>query len=239
LCGTTTELVGAVSALAREALRRIDLRGHDGVHPRLGVVDVVPFYPVRGASMADAVSAANLCASRLWDELGLPVFLYEEAATRPEARALPSVRKLAFGGLAPDFGGPGPHPTAGAAVVGARGLLVAYNVDLDTDDIGAARTVAAAIRGRYPGRVRSLGLFLPSRGIAQVSMNILDPDHTCLEAVFSAVESMAAEAGISVRDSEIVGVVPRACLCAADQGALKLRDQPKVLEDFVDRLFAV
>lgn len=239
LCGNPPDLVDAVLGLAAAAIANIDLRRHHGVHPRLGAVDVVPFYPVRGSLMADAVAAARACASRLWGELGLPTFLYEEAATRPGARALPSIRKLAFNGLEPDFGGPGPNPSGGAAVVGARGLLVAYNVDLNTGDIVAARTIASAIRLRYPGVVRALGLYLPSRGSAQVSMNLLTPEQTCLEEVFKAVESLAAEAGIAVRSSEIVGLVPRACLCATDEGALKIRDKPKILEDLVDRLFAV
>jgi glutamate formiminotransferase len=238
LCGNPPDLVDAVVGLAATAIANIDLRQHRGAHPRLGAVDVVPFYPVRGASMADAVAAARACASRLWSELSLPAFLYEEAAARPEARTLPSIRRLAFNGLAPDFGGPGPNPAGGATVVGARGLLVAYNVDLETQDVVAARTIASAMRLRYPGAVRALGLHLPSRATAQVSMNLLTPTKTCLEDVFNAVQSLAAESGIAVRASEIVGLIPRACLCSADEGALKIRDKPKILEDLVDRLFA-
>lgn len=238
LCANPPDLVDAVLGLAAAALANIDLRRHQGVHPRLGAVDLVPFYPVRGTSMAAAVSAARVCASRLWNQLSLPAFLYEEAATRPEARALPSVRKLAFNGLTPDFGGPAPHPSGGAAVVGARGLLVAYNIDLDSDDVRVARSIAADIRVRYPETVRSLGLYLPSRATAQVSMNLMAPEQTCLQEVFTSIQSLAAERGIGVRSSEIVGLVPRACLCSADEGALRLRDKPKILEDLVERLFA-
>ena len=238
LCGTPNNLVEGVVSASRAALEHVDLRSHDGVHPRLGAVDVVPFYPLQSANMADAVAAATLCAERLWEVLQLPSFLYEEAATTTQSRALPWIRRNAFAGSVPDVGGPGPHPTGGAAVVGARSLLVAYNVDLDSTDLPVARRIASAIRGAFRGRVRSLGLALPLRGSVQVSMNILRPEQVCLEEVFTAVVELAGEAGVEVRGSEIVGLVPRACLCSADEAVLKLRDRPKVLEDALDRLFA-
>lgn len=236
LLGRPGELVDSVVRLTAAALEHIDLTTHQGVHPRLGTVDVVPFYPLRSASMDDAALAAVSCADRLWRELALPSFLYEEASA--QARSLPWIRKHAFVDVTPDVGGPEPHPRGGAAVVGARGLLVAYNVDLDASDLQAARAIAAVIRRRFAGRVRTLGLFLPSRGSAQVSMNLLQPETTCLEEVYAAVEAEALRTGVGVLDSEIVGLVPRACLCSTDQGALKLRNEPKVLEDSLDRLFA-
>jgi glutamate formiminotransferase len=238
LFGRPGELVDSVARLAAAALQHVDLTAHRGVHPRLGVVDVIPFYPLHNSSMDDAVVAALECAGRLWQDLALPSFLYEEAASSIQSRALPWIRKHAFLDLAPDVGGPGPHPTGGAAVVGARGLLVAYNVNLDTADVQPARRIAAAIRRRFDGRVRTLGLYLPSRGTAQVSMNLLQPQTTCLEDVFEAVEAEALKSGVEVLDSEIIGLVPRACFCSADEGALKLRNEPKVLEDALDRLFA-
>jgi glutamate formiminotransferase len=238
LFGRPGELVDSVVRLAAAALQHIDLTKHRGVHPRLGAVDVVPFYPLRNSSMDDAVVAAIECAGSLWHELALPSFLYEDAASSIQSRALPWIRKHAFVDLAPDVGGPGPHPTGGAAVVGARGLLVAYNVDLDTADVKRARAVAAAIRHRFDGRVRTLGLYLPSRGTAQVSMNLLQPETTCLEEVYEAVEAEAAKSGIEVLGSEIIGLVPKACFCSADERALKLRNEPKVLEEALDRLFA-
>lgn len=237
LCGHPGELLDAVVRLTTTALQHIDLAVHHGVHPRLGAVDVIPFYPLRNSSIDDAVVAAKECADRLWRDLALPSFLYEEAAHSLESKALPWIRTHAFKGLEPDVGGPDPHPTGGAAVVGARGLLVAYNVNLDSDDLPAARSIAGAIRLRFPGRVRTLGLYLPSRGTVQVSMNLLQPESTCLEEVFEAVEAEASKGGIGVRDSEIVGLVPRACFCSADESALKLRDEPGVLEDVLDRLF--
>jgi glutamate formiminotransferase len=238
LLGPPGELVDSVLKLTATALEHIDLMTHEGVHPRLGAVDVIPFYPLRDASMDVALFAALSCAGRLWQELALPSFLYEEAATSPETRALPWIRKHAFVDLAPDVGGPEPHSTGGAAVVGARGLLVAYNVDLDVGDPQPARAIAAAIRQRFAGRVRTLGLYLPSRGAAQVSMNLLQPETTCLEEVYAAVEAEALKAGVGVLNSEIVGLVPGACFCSTDKGALKLRNEPKVLEDSLDRLFA-
>ncbi|HYN98113.1 MAG TPA: glutamate formiminotransferase, partial [Actinomycetota bacterium] len=191
LCAAPSDLIEGVVCASRAALEHIDLRSHNGVHPRLGAVDVVPFYPLRNASMTDAVSAAKLCAERLWEELNLPCFLYEEAATTPESRALPWIRRNAFAGTVPDVGGPGAHPTGGAAVVGARGLLVAYNVDLDSTDLPVARRIASAIRGAVPGRVRSLGFALPRREGTQVSMNIIRPELVCLEEVFAAVVNLA------------------------------------------------
>lgn len=238
LFGRPGKLVDSVVRLAAAALEHIDLTAHRGVHPRLGAVDVIPFYPLRNSSMDDAVVAAIECAGLLWQEFALPSFLYEEAASSIQSRALPWIRKHAFVDMAPNMGGPAPHPTGGAAVVGARGLLVAYNVDLDTAEVQPARAVAAAIRQRFDGRVRTLGLYLPSRGTAQVSMNLLQPETTCLEEVFEAVETEALKSGVEVLDSEIIGLVPRACFCSADERALKLRNEPKVLEDALDRLFA-
>jgi glutamate formiminotransferase len=238
LCGYPGPLVEAVIEIASVAVTHIDLNIHRGVHPRTGAVDVIPFYPLRDAGMDAAVGAARDCAERLWLDLKLPSFFYEQAATTPEARALPWVRKHAFVDLAPDVGGPAPHPTAGAAVVGARGLLVAYNVDLAGSDLQAARQIASAIRRDFAGRVRALGLFLPGRARAQVSMNVLDPEHTQLQELFDAVGVEAEKAGLVVAGSEIVGLVPRACLRSAREGDLKLLEKAKVLEDEMDRLFA-
>lgn len=237
LCGSPEPLVDAVVRVARLAAAHIDLTTHRGLHPRTGAVDVVPFYPLRGAPMVAAVEAARRCAGRLWDELAIPSFYYEEAALAPESRALSWIRKYAFLSLAPDVGGPSPHPTAGASVIGARGLLVAYNVDLATTEIEVARRVAAAVRTRWAGRARALGLYLPSRGAAQVSMNILKPEQLTLSEAFETVSAEAEIHGAGVGSSEIVGLVPRACL-GEDAAGLKLRQEPKILEDLVDRLFA-
>lgn len=232
MCGHPDPLVTAVIEICRESLQHIDLNSHRGVHPRLGVVDVIPFYPLNRTPMKEAVAAARACGQQLWEQLGLPSFLYEQAATRPEAAALPWVRKNAFTLMTPDFGGPQAHPTAGAAVVGARGLLVAYNVDLATD-LPTARRIAATVRTQNPGSIRTLGLYLQSRGAAQVSMNILTPGQTTLTDAHRAVADEAQALKVQVLGSEIVGLVPRACLGDAGTMGLGLRRDPKVLEDQV------
>ncbi|MEX2553848.1 MAG: glutamate formiminotransferase, partial [Actinomycetota bacterium] len=143
LCGQPSPLIDGILAAAEVAAQAVDLRSHEGVHPRLGAIDVVPLTPRRGASIAEADRAAQECARRLWSELAIPSFLYESSARRPESVHLPVVRREAFKTLSPDVGGPGPHPTAGAAVVGARGPLVAFNVNLATNDPAIARAIAA------------------------------------------------------------------------------------------------
>jgi glutamate formiminotransferase len=238
LAGRVDALVDGVVAAASTAAQMIDLPTHEGAHPRLGAIDVIPFVPVSTdpAGMATAVSAAREAARRIADEVGIPCFLYGEAAS---GRSLPEVRRRAFADLAPDFGGPGPHPTAGAAAVGARGPLVAYNVDLDTDDVALARHIAASIRERNGGlpHVRALGMALPSRGIVQVSTNLLLPAVTTIGAVFEAVAALAAAAGVDVRGSEIVGLTPRAAL-PASTAHLLLREPPKILEAELARCMA-
>ena len=187
----------AARAVATEAVRWIDLRLHVGVHPRLGAVDVVPFVPLAGSTMDDALAARNRFAAWAAEELGVPCFLYG-----PE-RTLPDVRRRAFTGLAPDFGGPVPPPTAGAICVGARPVLVAYNVWL-ADGVGVvtARRVAREIRGPA---LRALGLDVGGR--AQVSMNLVDPARLGPAEAYDAVAARAPVAG-----AELVGLVPAAVL---------------------------
>ncbi len=190
----------AARAVARVGVRRIDLRLHAGVHPRMGAVDVVPFVPLAGASMADAVAARDRFAAWAAAELGVPCFLYG-----PE-RALPDLRRQAFTALAPDTGPPVAHPTAGAICVGARPVLVAYNVWLtDGVDVASARRVAREIRGPA---LRALGLDVGGR--AQVSMNLVDPGRIGPADAYDAVAARAPVAG-----AELVGLVPAAVLDAA------------------------
>jgi glutamate formiminotransferase len=189
----------AARAVATEALRWIDLRLHVGVHPRLGAVDVVPFVPLDGSTMDDALAARDRFAAWAGEELAVPCFLYG-----PE-RTLPDVRRHAFTGLAPDTGPPVAHPTAGAMCVGARPVLVAYNVWLaDGVPVAVARHVAQDIRG--PG-LRALGLDVGGR--AQVSMNLVDPERLTPADAFDAVAARAP-----VDRAEVVGMVPRAVLAA-------------------------
>ena len=171
--------------VATAAVARIDLRRHRGVHPRLGAVDVVPFVPMRAASMADAVAVAHRVGETLATELDLPVFFYEAAARRAHCRALPAIRAGGFEALSarladpmwtPDAGPARPHPTAGATVVGARGVLIAFNAVLTTGDVLVARTIARAIRESSGGlpAVRAIGVDLVTRATAQVAMNLVD-----------------------------------------------------------------
>lgn len=183
----------AARAVVTEGVRRIDLRRHVGVHPRLGAVDVVPFVPLDGSSMNDALAARNRFAAWAAADLGVPCFLYG-----PE-RTLPDVRRHAFTGLAPDFGGPAAHPTAGAICVGARPVLVAYNVWLAGGvGVATAREIARDIRGPA---LRALGLDVGGR--AQVSMNLVDPERLGPAEAYDLVAVRAPVAG-----AELVGLVP-------------------------------
>ncbi len=208
----------AVGNAAFEAVRvaagTIDMTRHTGVHPRLGAADVVPFVPVHGVSLRDCVSLARRVGARIWNELGIPVYLYEAAALRPECRRLESVRRLARGGgLVPDFG-EGRHRTAGVCVVGARKFLVAWNINLRSRDLGAAREIAREVRESGGGlkEVKALGLELESRGQVQVSVNLVDFETTPMYRVFEAVEERCRARGIEVAGSELIGMLPAAAL---------------------------
>ena len=239
LAGPPGPLVDAVAGLCGRAVELIDLRDHAGGHPRLGVVDVVPFVPLRSASMDDAVAAAMACAQRLWEELGVPSFLYEAAAPSTHSASLPAIRAGAFESILPDVGGPGPHPTAGAAVVGARSLLVAYNVNLRSPDAGTARRIAARVRERDGGlpHVRAMGLLLATTGVAQVSMNLIRPAATTMADTFDAVAAAARSEGTAVLGAELVGLAPRAALGGRDPSGLGLASPPRLVEEEIQRVF--
>lgn len=204
---------GAVSAAARAAcavaVDRIDLRDHTGVHPRLGALDVLPLVPLTDVSLAECAEIARELGRELAALHHLPIFLYEAASQT--GHTLPFVRKEAFHALTPDFGPHAPHPSAGAAVVGARGPLIAYNVNLATPELRAAKTIARELReGGGAGfvGVRALGLSLPSRHLSQVSMNITRPEQTPLLAVFSYIARRAIELGTEALESEVIGALP-------------------------------
>ncbi len=218
LAGRQGELSAALVSAARAAVELIDIRDHAGVHPYVGALDVAPVVyldeQTRGAACAEALTAAAL----LGDELELPVFLYGRLATRPAHAERAPIRaggperlaeRMADGELVPDFGPPAPHPTAGAVLVTARPPLIAFNVDLETDDVEVARGIAASLResgGGLPG-VRALGLFLADRGRAQVSMNVHDHLAAPLAEIVALVRGQAA-----VAEAELVGLAPRAAL---------------------------
>jgi len=213
---------GAV-ALFDTALAHIDLRHHHGEHPRLGAVDVTPFVPIEGATMADCVAIARRVGETVAARHQLPVYLYEEAATSPARRNLEDIRRGEFEGLAakmqkpewaPDFGPAAPHASAGASVVGARMPLIAYNINLATNRLDVAKKIATAIRHSSGGYrfVKAMGIALESRGIVQVSMNLTNYEKTPIFRVFDLVKREAERYGVSVLESEIVGLVPSAAL---------------------------
>ncbi len=211
--GEPQAVADAAIAAARAAVMRIDLRRHQGVHPRLGAIDVIPFVPVEGVTLGDCAAMARTVGARIWQELRVPVYLYEAAALRPKCQRLENVRRLAPLGLAPDFGD-GRHPTAGVTVVGARKFLVAWNINLRTTEAGAAREIARKIRESSGGlpAVKAIGLPLESRGQAQVSINLVDFERTPLYVVFDAVARQCGERGIEIAGSELIGMIPAAAL---------------------------
>jgi glutamate formiminotransferase len=222
--GTIPEVEKGAFAGVAKARALIDLNHHKGEHPRMGATDVLPFVPVRGTNMGACVALARRVGRRIGQELEIPVFFYEEAATRPERRNLADVRSGEFEGLRdligkdtarhPDFGPPKIHPTAGAIAVGARCFLVAYNVNLKSDDLKLAKSIAKQIRERDGGLkcVKALGFFLEDRKVAQVSMNMTNYAVTSLEKVFGEIERLAKAAGVEILESELVGLAPRAAL---------------------------
>jgi glutamate formiminotransferase len=232
LAGSEAELVAALLAGIGCARERIDLRRHDGAHPRIGAADVVPLVPVRPADAERARAAALELARRVGEELALPVFLYADlAAGRGPAffrRGGPAElqRRIDAGELAPDFGPSRLDERAGGVLVGARPPLIAFNVDLAGDDLEAAREVAHAVRerdGGLPG-VRALGLRLPRAGHVQVSLNVEDWQASPLHEVVGAVELEASARGLGVTGSELVGLLPAGAVTAAARSVLGLRD---------------
>jgi glutamate formiminotransferase len=203
---------GALRGIAK-AVERIDLRKHQGVHPRIGAVDVVPFVPLEGATLGDCVEIAHRTGQAVWEQLGVPVYFYEAAARSPDRAPLENCRRGGFETpkLTPDLGGPELHPTAGACVIGARNLLVAFNINLQTADVGIARVIARKIRASSGGLafVKAMCVSLASRELAQVSMNLTNFERTGLDQVYNAVRREAQSMGVSIAGTEIVGLVPK------------------------------
>lgn len=204
-----------------EAARWIDLNRHRGVHPRMGAADVVPLVPVAGLSLEECAALAHWVGEEIWRRHQVPVYFYGAAARRPGRTNLEDIRRGQFERLReeapsnperrPDVGGPGLHPTAGAVAVGARGFLIAYNVNLNTAEVEIARQIARRVRfssGGFP-HVKAMGVKLASRHLAQVSMNLTDFERTPLEELFAAIRQEAARLGAAVADCEVVGLIPR------------------------------
>jgi glutamate formiminotransferase / 5-formyltetrahydrofolate cyclo-ligase len=242
----------AVMALFERAVSEIDLRIQRGEHPRMGAVDVVPFVPIDGATMADCVALAKKVGAAVAERFHIPVYLYEEASTNPLRKNLEDIRrgefeglpaKLASDGWAPDFGPNLPHPTAGASAIGARMALVAYNINLATDRLDVAKKIATAIRHSGGGFrfVKAAGFKLEERGIVQVSMNLTNYEKTPIFRVFETVKREAARYGVSILESEIVGLVPSAALNAAAEFYLQIEGfkADQVLENRLRKVPAI
>jgi glutamate formiminotransferase len=243
-------VVEAALRLTAEAAKLIDLNHHYGVHPRLGALDILPFVPLCGATLEQCVALAHEAGARIWNELGIPVYFYEAAALRADRVRLENVRRGQFEGLSaaalvdeskrPDIGGPPLHPTAGAVIVGARKILIAYNINLKSTNLDFAKSIARRIRassGGFPA-VKALGLPLASRGLVQVSINFTDFEQTPVHVVYSEVCRLAAEHGVEVEESELIGLMPRKALEQVTAGMLKIShfDSQRVIENQIDMI---
>jgi glutamate formiminotransferase len=235
--------VGTPDAASEAAFRAIatakdciDLTCHAGEHPRIGATDVVPFVPLEGSTMDECVATAHALGKRVGGELEIPVYFYESAARRSERRNLPDVRNIGFEKLRdaiatdatrePDEGPrKALHPTAGAVVIGARPFLIAYNVNLDTQDVQVAKDIAKTIREKNGGLkgIKAMGFFLDDLQCAQVSMNVCDFQATGLQRVYDEIEKLARERGVAIRESELVGLAPRAAITPGLAASVKLR----------------
>jgi len=235
LAGDAAPLKEAILRLFEHTLREVDLRVHEGEHPRLGAVDVVPFVPIEGATMDECVRLAKDVASEVARCFGVPVYLYEEASANPARKNLEDIRRGEFEGLAakmategwaPDFGPSTPHESAGATVIGARMPLIAYNINLNTDRLDVAKKIAAAIRQSSGGfrYVKAAGFKLEDRNLAQVSMNLTNYEKTPIFRVFETVKREAERYGVSILESEIVGLIPAAALHGAAEYYLQIAD---------------
>jgi glutamate formiminotransferase / 5-formyltetrahydrofolate cyclo-ligase len=236
--GKPEDVLEAALSASGKALGLIDMRQQHGVHPRIGAVDVVPFIPLAAAKMKDAVALAHLFGEQLFKRFGVPVYFYGEAALIPGRRELAAVRHGGYEELknkitsvadAPDVGKPEFNARAGAAVVGAREPLVAYNINLASDDLRLARNIASQIREMGGGlkHVRAIGVILKSRGIAQVSINLTNCRETPLKPIYDLVNTLSTEHGVEILESELIGLVPKCAFAGTKPEYLKLKDFDK------------
>lgn len=238
------KIVDAAVAVVTRAAALIDMRAHKGEHPRLGATDVLPFIPISGVTMEDCVRLAHQAGERIARELSIPVFFYERAALNPDRINLEDVRRGALELLreqiaveparAPDVGPLVVHETAGAIAIGARPFLIAFNVNLKTRDVAVAKQIARTVRARHGGLpfVKALGFTLSTRGLVQVSMNLVNYETTGMTAAYNAVRDEAKRLSLEIANTEIVGLVPERAL---DRGAeyfqkLEMFSEDKILE---------
>ena len=230
--------------LCKKATETIDMTKHIGKHPRMGATDVMPFVPMMNTTTDECVALSKRVAKRIWEELKVPSFLYEDSAVCPQHRNLADCRKGQFEGMpkkllqpewAPDFGERKIHPTAGIVAIGARMPLIAYNVNLDTSDVEIAKKIAKAIRGSSGGfrYCKAIGLLLEERNIAQVSMNMVNYEGTPLYYAFEMIRALAERYGVRILSSELVGMTPAKAMIDCAEYYLKLEnfnDKDQVLE---------
>jgi glutamate formiminotransferase/formiminotetrahydrofolate cyclodeaminase len=250
--GAPEAVAEAAFQCTRIAIDRIDLRHHQGGHPRVGATDVIPFVPIRDVTMEHCVDVAKRLGERIGRELHVPVFFYERAASRPERVNLEAIRRGGLEGLAarmdtesawaPDFGPSRLHPSAGATVVGARPPLIAYNVNLRTQDLGIAKGIAKTVRfssGGLPS-VKAIGVELAGRRLVQVSMNLTNYEDTPIHVAFEAVRHEAEQLGVPIAGSEVIGLVPQQALIHAAEASLQLEsfDRSQVLETRLEMIMS-
>ena len=243
LVGTPKEVKQAAFDLTERAMQLLDVQKHEGVHPFIGVMDVIPLIPLKGSTMQEAIGAAHDLGKELWEKLKLPVYFYGQAAKIKERADLPYVRKGGYEALRREINSPhrkpdigqGLHMTAGAVAVGARNFLIAYNINLKTNDLTIAQSIAQNIRESHGGLkgVRALGLELKSQGLTQVSINITDHQETSLRQVFNEVKIWAKEYQVEILYSEIVGLLPQDAVFPDIKDVLKLRgfSEKKIIEN--------
>ena len=249
--GSAEGIEEASIKLVKKAAELIDLNKHEGEHPRMGAVDVMPFVPVKDCTTEDCVELSKKVGKRIADEAGVPVFLYEYSATRPERKNLAAIRKGQFEGMAekvqepdwePDFGGRKIHPTAGVTAVGARPPLIAYNFDLSTDDVQVAKNIAKIIREKDGGldSVKSMGFEIEDeetgKKIAQVSCNLTNFEVAPIYRVFELVKAEARRYGVTVTNTELIGLCPMKALIDSAEYYLQIQDfdyNKQVLENHI------
>lgn len=235
MVGAPEAMGEAAFQLCKKASEVIDLRRHQGQHPRMGATDVIPFVPQMDMTVEECVALSKQVARRIWEELGIPSFLYEDSASTPKRRNLAACRKGQFEGMpekllqpewAPDFGNRAVHPTAGITAIGARMPLIAFNVNLDTADVSIASRIAKAIRGSSGGfqYCKAIGVFLEDRNIAQVSMNMVNYEGTPLYYAYEMIRALADRYGVRILGSELVGLTPAKALVDCAEYYLKLEN---------------
>jgi len=235
LAGEPQPICDAVLEASKIAMQHIDMNTHQGAHPRIGAIDVIPFTPISNITMEECVELARTFGERYYNELKIPVYYYEEAAIRPDRTRLEVIRKGQYEVLKeevvkperhPDVGEPKLHPTAGATVIGARKFLIAFNVNLNTTDVSIAKAIAKRVRASGGGftAVKGIGLALEDKGLVQVSMNIVDYDKTAIYRVLEFIRMEAARWGVTINGTEVYGMIPAAALIQSAEYYLQIDD---------------